>query len=656
MPHELEIGVAHAAVQPRLQQAFNVDHRWFDLAAVAGVIAAFGFLLWAFWGQSYDDVYLAFRYAQNIERGAGFVFNPGEHFLGTPAPLFVGLLVALHGALPWLTIPQVGSVLSCLGLALSGGAVYLCGRQVNQRLLAALAALLLMFNPFTLLVLGGETPLYLAFVTIAMFCFITKRFFCTGVLLGLALLNRSEAVVPLGLLCAVYLFEQRRLPWRIGLAAGVVVLPWVVFAWATFGSPLTNSFTAKIAQVAAGATRYPLGLVRWLAQITVQPNPLYWAVVPLLMFGVCALPFAARPWRILVAWAVLLTLAYASLPIPFYHWYAAQVGVLCAILVALGAVTLPAAVRRTQRRWLRSTVWLGMISIVLVTLSGTLLATFRTTASYQAQWPHGPANHMYQNAGAWLGANTPPGSRIAYLEIGQISFYSDRYIIDTLGLVTPGVAPQVAQKNWLWPLLHYKPDYIIYNPMFSGWTDSDAMFDEDWFVSGFTAIKQIDTPEYPVPLTIYQRRPGASIPNAVTQTSAVTKSEKPVGEIYASKSVSQAFRAPGANLQAIALNLATYQRTNHSTVTVSLRTQNGLVAQWQVPARMIRDNTWRRFYLPTAVPAADTRFMLTVETDATGPEQAITIWRTTSVSPDTALHYDGKLVTGTLNFRTFSGD
>ncbi|GAB4196214.1 MAG: hypothetical protein OHK0022_13510 [Roseiflexaceae bacterium] len=500
---------------------------WADAAFLVAWVAALLYLIVAFWGQSYDDVFLAFRYAKNIEQGYGFVFNPGEHFLGTPAPLFVLLLVLGHTLLPFLTIPQVGTLISAAGLACTGGALYLIGRQQQQRLVGALAALLAVFNPLTLLVFGGETPLYLAFITTAIWCYTSARYDQAAVLLGLALMNRSEALVPIGLLLGLATLERRRLPLRMLLITALTLAPWLLFAFWQFGSPLTNSFTAKISQVAAGAERYPFGLVRWIQQIVLTPDSLFWAVLPLLLLGAVSLVFTGRAWRLIVAWTALQTVAYACLPIPFYHWYAAQVGVLAAVLAALGAVELPGLLRRTARalasappeglslarQWTR--LYRVALVVVALMLPPALYAHLSTTRGYQKAWPHGPSNQIYQQAGEWFAANTPPDARIAYLEIGQIAFYSDRYIIDTLGLVTPEVAPQIAKSNWLWPLLRYKPDYIIYNPMFKDWTDGKALLRQEWFQTGFHKVAEIALPPYPTPLEIYQRLPDASIPDPV---------------------------------------------------------------------------------------------------------------------------------------------
>ncbi len=48
-------------------------------------------------GQSVDDVFITYRYAQNLVAGNGFVFNPGEWVLATTAPAWGPRLAALHG-------------------------------------------------------------------------------------------------------------------------------------------------------------------------------------------------------------------------------------------------------------------------------------------------------------------------------------------------------------------------------------------------------------------------------------------------------------------------------------------------------------------------------------------------------------------------------
>jgi hypothetical protein len=214
----------------------------------------------------------------------------------------------------------------------------------------------------------------------------------------------------------------------------------------------------------------------------------------------------------------LQTVAYCVLPIPFYHWYVAHLGVFASILIGTGVFSLSSRVQRnlqapTDRYGItdypRHLVFHRLRAAVLVACTAaTILGGVRATLAYDAEWPHAPANELYVRTGKWLKENSPPDSRVAYIEIGQIAFYSDRHIIDTLGLVTPEVASHVASGDWLWSMKRYQPDYIIYNPFFVKWPRSDLLLKESWFTEGFREEARLTSATYPFPLLIYKKVPG----------------------------------------------------------------------------------------------------------------------------------------------------
>ena len=47
------------------------------------------------WGYSHDDAFITYRYAENLARGHGLVYNPGEAVLGTSAPGYAAVLGGL---------------------------------------------------------------------------------------------------------------------------------------------------------------------------------------------------------------------------------------------------------------------------------------------------------------------------------------------------------------------------------------------------------------------------------------------------------------------------------------------------------------------------------------------------------------------------------
>jgi|GEM_PF-4552411 len=57
--------------------------------------------------------------------------------------------------------------------------------------------------------------------------------------------------------------------------------------------------------------------------------------------------------------------------------------------------------------------------------------------------------------------NTPVDAKIAMVEIGTVGWYSKRYVIDILGLVSPFNASFVGDRNLISWFKHYSPDYVL---------------------------------------------------------------------------------------------------------------------------------------------------------------------------------------------------
>ncbi|MCB0334531.1 MAG: hypothetical protein KDD55_13590, partial [Bdellovibrionales bacterium] len=63
--------------------------------------------------------------------------------------------------------------------------------------------------------------------------------------------------------------------------------------------------------------------------------------------------------------------------------------------------------------------------------------------------------------GTWLAQNTPQEAKIATAEIGALGWYSKRYMIDILGLVTPGNSQRLKDQKLSEWLSHYEPDFLV---------------------------------------------------------------------------------------------------------------------------------------------------------------------------------------------------
>ena len=120
---------------------------------------------WPHRGRSFDDAFITYRYARNLAQGEGFVYNPGEHVLGTTTPLYTLVLAGL--SLAGADIPAASVVVGGLGWAGIVLLVYAIGAAAGEPMAGLAAALWVAFDSLTGATLGMETTLYVALCLLA---------------------------------------------------------------------------------------------------------------------------------------------------------------------------------------------------------------------------------------------------------------------------------------------------------------------------------------------------------------------------------------------------------------------------------------------------------------------------------------------------------
>jgi hypothetical protein len=465
---------------------------------------------------SYDDAFITYRYARNFASGLGFVYNTGEWYMGTTAP-FYGLLL---GGLGWAfrpeSIPLISGMLSGLSLTSVGVALYLYGTLHRQQLCGMLAGLFFVTNPLLPPTFGGEMLFQLALISWA---FVAYRLDCNllaALLLAIAILTRADSIIAAAVIGVHSLVVRRRFPWRELLVAMAILLPFLLLSWMYYGSLLPGTLGAKLAQRDSGL--WPLfarGMVEWIRGFTMQgssklypnlpaaPNALRYILFVAL--GVPAL-LLFRFWMLPLAWVALYLVAYSLLDVPFYHWYAVPTTFGLMILAAAGVAGVVDIVARVMRRLVNFgwAVWLGpgLGVACLLALGSGIVAQLR----YEQQLASAPniGRLIYEKTGRWLTEHTAPNATVGYFEIGYIGYYSQRQMIDPLGLINPGVAPHIAQREFTWAYEHYRPEYIIQNQLiFVPYIGK--VVKAPWFKQEYREITQITEPGYP-PLIIYERK------------------------------------------------------------------------------------------------------------------------------------------------------
>ncbi len=463
---------------PRFFQASLTSNRakkiWLllYLLLVTGVV----YILYADW--AYDDPYITYRYARNIQQGIGFVFNSGERVLSTTTPLFTLLLAAL--SFVWNDIPKLALLISASSLALGG--VFLWSLGSSLKIPEVRWTGLFLYPIFTLVTgtLGSETPLYIALCLGAIAFYQNKRYYWMAVFAALAVLARPDGLlVPLVLL--VFELLRRRFKnlqelsaWIMpALLAGFLLLVWIAWAWWYFGSPIPVTLAAKQQQ---GAMEISQTFAEGFLTILGWYNKwLYLMEAVLAIFGLIYASWKNRASLLTPLWMITYFAAYSWLGVSRYVWYYAPLVPGFVVLVGLGIAAIRALLEWIGRQVTRkNSVYSAPIpssllhkagvvlslGLILALLVGQVRQVFTHSRLSDTRYP------LYKATGEWLEQNTSPDTAIGMLEVGIIGYYCNRTIIDFVGLIQPAVALQLTpdstyQDSATWAIDQYHPDYLV---------------------------------------------------------------------------------------------------------------------------------------------------------------------------------------------------
>lgn len=413
----------------------------------------------ALWNHAYDDPFITYRYADNLRRGLGFVYNPGERVLSTTTPLYALLLAALSYL--WSNLPRLSNFISAVSVALSGLFLFQLGRRWEAPVAGIAGAVLLPFFPLLLSTFGAETCFYVMLTLAAFLLYASDKPVWAMVPAALATLTRSDGVLVAGVLGLATLAREHRFPWRMALLYAVLIAPWYLFSWFYFGSPFPVTLAAKQSQASMAISE---GFAHGFLTTVLRPysrKPLYWLHGGFFLLGVGYAVAKRRRWLSLLAWGFLYFLGYTVLGVSRYFWYYAPLIPVIIAVTGLGVQWLYDRLSATWRgRWQRG----GLVIVLLI------LMLWPQSEGVRWRSTHTDDRYLiYRAVGQWIADNTPSEASVGTLEVGIIGYYARRRVIGFAGLLQPEVARQMTedatyQDTAQWAIATYRPDYLVLNP------------------------------------------------------------------------------------------------------------------------------------------------------------------------------------------------
>lgn len=473
----------------------------------------------------YDDALITFRVAENLAYGRGFVYNVGEPVQVTTTPLYTILLAG--GT--WLFGSAIEAALP-LNLALSTLIpllAYDIGRRLSGRITGVAGALLLTLAPLLILAFSMESYLYVTLILGAMWAYVVDQPRLTGVLVGLTALVRGDGALLGASLLPYDLIARRRLRWALILPAILIPIAWYSFALFYYGHPFPATLGAKVAQ----------GQFDWLGANFLDGLAFYWdrwlriqnyegfRLLPYLWgLGVVWAVWRERLWLILVARDALYVAVFVALSVPAAEWYYAALMPGVALLTGRGiqlvaegiSSGLAALTHRLNGRIVPASLLAVLASgLAAPLLTVLLMALYPATEDIISQHPDWKAQ-IYPDTARWLAENTNASANFATIDIGHLGYWSERPIIDIVGLAQPDVAPHIAQGDFGYAIQHYQPDMVLL-----GFSWLPEVQSRDWFQQTYVPRHAFKFPTYDEPLILFSRPQGVKVQSETVPSTAI---------------------------------------------------------------------------------------------------------------------------------------
>jgi arabinofuranosyltransferase len=418
------------------------------LAALLG-IALFLQKEWAIaglWGFSLDDSWIHAVFARNIATGNGYAFNPGETVSGSTGPLYSFLLAAVYS----LTREMVWSA-KVIGIACHLVAVVQIYRaaehlESDTEWMPVLAAVMVAVSPPLLWasVSGMEISLYLMLLCWGLERYLAGKDVAATLLWSLGIWVRPDGIFLVGL----SMLGPMSTLWKRAAVAVALIVPFFAFNEVLGGSLFPQTVAAKSHlgfHLYVTWSLFREWMAMWGVPFRVDDqleHPLL-----LLAFLLVGIVLMLRRRPALALFAIGLPIAFSLVRdnsgshkrylipvIPF--------GILLA-MVGLRWIAMRVTPKRAVATFLA-------VSLACLVWQAGLVSKKATVHGWNVQ----NINMMQRLLGLTARQATPPGAIIAASDIGAIEYFSNRKVVDLMGLVS---RPRTLPEN----LSYYKPDLLI---------------------------------------------------------------------------------------------------------------------------------------------------------------------------------------------------
>jgi len=445
---------------------------------------------------TWEDFFITFKFSKNLAVGSGLVYMPGEKVYGFTSVIntllltLTYLVTGKHDYQPALNLYRIISI-----LAFSGGVFYLVYtyRIRNPDKLAAVffVAIFLAFETKTIVFTSngqeaGFIALFLLPLAIILF-YSHERWFLVGALFAGLMYTRPDGFVYWSsILFAKFIFSVNKSTFlkyympRYLVVFLILYLPWLVFTWIYYGSPIPNTILAKSAYSHLRDTDHFYAILTILSRlpwvITGAFRPVYadfggWPDIygyVSLLIGLFSFLYWVVPGK--NTFARYLSFAFAMISCYLaviqangvvFPWYYPPAALLGIVVFVLGVFDLFSHLKISTTM---AILFSSAFCVVIFTIYINLFVNTVTQMYFQQRIIE---DGNRKQIGEWLFTHSGVNDRIFLEPVGYIGYFSQRKMLDYPGLVSPEVA-RLARKyspfDFTDIIDQLKPEWLVLRP------------------------------------------------------------------------------------------------------------------------------------------------------------------------------------------------
>ena len=456
--------------------------KWLLIVALPIIVAVFYITAVAHFSYTPDDTYIYLQFAKNLTHGNGISFNAGTPTYGFTSPLWL-FIVSLGGAMG-IDLLMVAKVVDLVLASFALIVFYLIAHELIRDVAVAICATIAFsVNAWFMRWAGTgmETSLaVLLMLATMLFCF-RNEYFVAIVMAALLSLVRPEAVMIVPIIVVdVYVnsFNKRRamnLAGALVLVYAVILAPWLIYAYKTFGALLPNTAFAKagfhpgMAQLSATGIDIlkTVGATDGVAALVVLSSSIVLILRRNVLVGANGQEDAVRFFLFRqgltgIGWVLLIIFFYLLADVNVVSRYLL---IVTPVLIILAFSFLYYMVQYSPRK--QYVYGLVFLLTALMMIQNQVMYRQVVTPG-MAAFEQGMENCLVP-IGKWLNQHAPKEAKVVTGDIGAIGYYSGREICDAAGIISPDARLLLRQGNTADDIIGKKlygslcaPDYVVH--------------------------------------------------------------------------------------------------------------------------------------------------------------------------------------------------